>query len=241
MGRVTGDKVVIRAGQNQNFESLGTLQKDEEVVVVAKSYEWYKIKLPIHARSYVNAQYVKEMWDSVGQASGSRVNIRAGTDTKFTAVGQLKKDDLVVIKDKVDGWLRIEPVDESYGWVAAEYLKFSSRELPAARKVELPTRNIYKRKRVADEAAKAAFTQELQNLKIISALGQIRVLGEGGGDVIQFQLTISGQPVYYLVGPAHIFEKFKEAKVTIEGGLDPELGKSFPVPVIRVTKIKLVL
>ena len=49
LGEVTSDAVSIRAGQSASFEKIGQLKTGDQVVVMAKDYGWYKIKLPLEA------------------------------------------------------------------------------------------------------------------------------------------------------------------------------------------------
>src|SRR3989338_1709375 len=80
VGQVSGEGVNIRAGQSANFEKVGRLKSGDQVVVLEKSYSWYKIKLPIDAKSYITARYIKELDDQTGEVANDRVNVRAGAN-----------------------------------------------------------------------------------------------------------------------------------------------------------------
>lgn len=155
LGEVTGEGVNIRAGQSTSFEKIGQLKTGEQVVVLGKDYGWYKIKLPIDVKAYINYKFIKELDEKTGEVTGDRVNIRSGIGSDFPILGQAAQGQYVRILEKSEDWYRIEPTDETFGWITEGLVKFISKELPGARLVEAPTRNIYAKQRVA-EAEKSA-------------------------------------------------------------------------------------
>ena len=249
LAQAKADNVIVRAGQNLNFEILCHLKKGDEVVVLGESYEWFKIKLPIDANSYISSSYVKELWDNMAEITANRVNVRADKDVKYSVIGQLSKGDKVLIKDRSQGWFKIEPPDQSYGWVRSEFLEFKSKEVPPARMVELPSRNIYKRKQMVEQTNPEPSPPPTQNaqttmteVKSISAMGQIEKLERGVTlEHIDYRLVVDGQTAYYLDGPAYIFEKFINSKVIIEGMVDTTPSLSSQHPIVKITKIKVIL
>ena len=242
VAEVTQDNIHLRAGQSTNFESLGRLPKGEQVVVVDKSYSWYKIKLPTSAKSYVNASFVHMLLDDVGETSGNRVNVRAQPKTDSTSLGQLNKGTLVRVIGNLDsGWFRIEPPDQSYGWVLAEYLTFRSQDVPPPRVVEMPTRNIYRRKKLAEAkaAAEAAKSPQVQPSTVV-VQGIVEDLGQQSfSPDVRHKFQVDDQTVYCLKGYRSIIDGFSHNRVKIEGTWEPSTGSPFPV--LLVTKISLVL
>jgi len=126
---ITKDKTNLRAGQNENFESLGQLNKGEEVVVIGESYDWRKVKLPASAKAYINTAFVKDLGDGVARVTGNRLNVRAAPATTAAVLCQLKKDDLVRVLETKNDWLRIEPPDPCAGWIIKSSLEFKSKDL----------------------------------------------------------------------------------------------------------------
>jgi len=121
----TGDHVNVRAGQSANFEKLCQLSKGEEVVIFGKEYSWYKIQLPLSAKSFVSKDYVQFLGLNAGGITATDVNIRAGAGIHHTILGRLAKGDQIYIREEFDEWYRIEPVAKSYGWVSQKLLKQS--------------------------------------------------------------------------------------------------------------------
>lgn len=153
LARVKKKNVNIRAGQNINFEKIGRLRKWEKIVVLGKSYSWYKIKLPVHADSHISMDFVKMLGNGIGEITGNRVNIRSGAEGHSAVIGQLNKGELVrVLREyppgdtsanggaagSSGGWYRIEPPDQSYGWVLSKYLAVTSKNIPAPRVISHP-------------------------------------------------------------------------------------------------------
>ncbi len=120
------DQVNVRAGPSTNFEKLMSLNKGEEVVVLERNYSWYKIKLPSQARCYISQEFVKIINENVGEVIANRVNLRAGAGVQFSVIGQVNKGDPVHIIEHLEEWYRIEPPQNSYGWLLAEYLGVKS-------------------------------------------------------------------------------------------------------------------
>lgn len=155
LGEVTGEGVNIRAGQSTSFEKIGQLKTGEQVVVLGKDYGWYKIKLPIDVKAYINYKFIKELDEKTGEVTGDRVNIRSGIGSDFPIIGQAAQGQYVRILEKSEDWYRIEPTDETFGWITEGLVKFNSKYLPLPRVVEAPIRNIYAKKKAA-EAEKSA-------------------------------------------------------------------------------------
>ncbi len=243
VAEIISDQINLRAGQSTNFENLGRLQKGDQVVVVDKSYSWYKIKLPVSAKSYVSASFVQMVRDDVGEISGNRVNVRAQPKTDGTSLGQLSKGTLVRVIGNLDsGWFRIEPPDESYGWILAEYVTFRSQDVPSPRVVQLPTRNIYAKKRLAQAkaAVEAVTTFQAHQSSTVVAQGLLENLGqEAPSQDVRHKIQVDDKTVYYLKGYRSIIDGFSHSRVKIDGTVEPNAGS--PYPVILVTKINLVL
>ena len=125
---ITSDHINVRAGQSANFERLCQLNKNDEAVVVARSFGWSKIKLPSTAKSYVSAKYVQVV-NGLGTVTADRVNIRAEANFNSTILGQVRQGDKVQVIERVKDWYKIIPIEESYGWVADKYIKFKSYDL----------------------------------------------------------------------------------------------------------------
>ena len=246
VAQITADNTNLRAGQNKNFEVVGLLKKGEDVVVVGASYEWRKVKLPISAKAYLNASFVKDLGDGVSRVIGKHLNVRAAASTSASVLCQLKKGDLVRVLEKNKDWLKIEPPDPCYGWLTRDGVSFRSSAIPPARVVQAPVRNVYVKHRLASQPPALA-------PGMISATGMVEDLADKTvSEDIRHFLQTDTQTVYYLQGYRHVIDGFLNQRVKIEGRLQSfdELRTSasgLPLdfrsdkPVVLVTKINLVL
>lgn len=236
-GEVTGSDINIRAGQNENFEIIGRAQKGDSVVVMEQSYGWRKIKLPADAKVYVNAGFVKMLDDGVAEVTGSKLNVRAAPGINAAVVAKLSKGELVKILETVKDWYRIEPPDQSYGWVPQEYLAYKSKDLPPARIVQPSSRNIYKKQHTAQAQPTPASSDLVTATGIVDDLPGDKVISPE----LRHQLTVDGKPAYVLQGYRHVLDGFLHQKVKIEARIQPSSGRSASGPVVLVTRITLVL
>jgi len=231
--RITVKTVNLRAGQNANFEAIGQLKQGDEVVIVGESFDWRKVKLTKDAKAFVNAGFVKDLGDGIGKVTGNRLNIRAAAVANASLLGQLKKDQLVRIIEKTNDWYRIEPSEGSYGWVLKECVEFKSAQIPAARVVQAPIRNVAVRPRVVDQP---------QGLPpgTIAVTGVIEDLAEKTlSEDIRHSIKTDSADVYYLQGYRHVIDGFLHQRVKIEGRLKTDFRSD--APVVLVTRINLVL
>lgn len=229
LGEVTSDKVNVRAGANINFERITKLDKNTEVVAVEKAYDWYKIKLPGQGECYIHKKFIRFIPDNYGVLNANQVNLRAGPGEKFSVLGRLNVGvNIRILKEEGD-WYKIEPPEGSYGWISTQFVRLKSTEIPPAKVVELPSRNIYK-KEIETQA-------EEKKEELFSAEGTVEDLGRVlPFKNIRYKLVAQNQ-IYYLKGPKEMFDPFVYYRVKIYGTVDPVPQKISPYPVIAVTRI----
>ncbi|MFA5087453.1 MAG: SH3 domain-containing protein [Candidatus Omnitrophota bacterium] len=246
LGEITAKKVNVRAGQNENFEKINTLPAGEEVVVVDKSYSWYKIKLPLGSDAYVHSSYIKLLSNDIGEVRGNRVNIRAGAGPNFSVLGQLRKGTKLRLEGKEQEWFKIEPLEGIYGWVSDQFVSFKNKEIPAARVVSAPIKNIYRLKKIAETQDQGAGGPESGPESPAAALEIKPVVVSGilvpAEEHLSFQgiyhkLIVNEQSVYYLLGPKNVMDRFAQSKVNIEGRIRTTSAAVSPSPVIIISKI----
>lgn len=128
VGAITTNNVNIRAGQSRNFEALGQLNRNDQVIVVEKSYGWYKIKLPSFSKSYIIAKYV-QLQGKIGIVTADEVNVRSKADVEATSLCQIAKGRQVEIVEKLEGWYKIIPPEGCFGWISEQFISFKSSDL----------------------------------------------------------------------------------------------------------------
>jgi len=236
-GEITSDKVNVRAGQNINFERLCSLSKGEEVVIVDKSYDWYKIKLPESARCYIAERYVRLLSENIGVVSADRVNIRAGQGEGFSVIGQVNQGAKVKIRGEKEGWYEIQPPSGSYGWVNHRFVIFKSEEIPPPTVITEPTEKTDKKTVVALNNIEKEREPEL-----FSVVGRIEDLGRiVRSKNIRYKLIAADKTVYYLEGDPRMIDRFVHHTVKVEGKLKSRPEGFYAGPVISVYAIDSVL
>ena len=259
LAEVTAQKVHVRSGQSANFESLCRLKKGEEVVVLEKQYSWYKVQLPPSAESFIHGKFVTVLKNNKGEISGNRVNVRAGMGINYSILGQLNKGDNVTILKSINDWYQIAPSEKTYGWIKDNLIAFKSNNISAyqsrlAKVMDLQPKEIIKKKEVQKKPKKAVVKpvkvvpkkvvyEEPVVEKIeptITATGILQV-EKNSYNQTTYRLMVKGQPTYYLKGERRIFDNFINYKVSISGKKDMDSFFQTVHPILKVSKIELVL
>lgn len=236
VGQVTKEGVNIRSGANINFETLYQARKNDKVIVKVKVYNWYKIMLPKDVRCFISAKYVKSVEPISGVVTADRVNIRVKPGEKYTIIGQAKQGTVLRILGQEDGWYAISPLENCYGWIHENFVKFLEPFNEEEAKIILKVDALKETKK--SEAEVAAVTP-LPQLKQNGELFEVNGIIEPRGKIINRQgshkLMIGTKAAYYLEGQPEVLDTFINLKVKVAG-----IKKEFPtsdLPVIFVKRI----
>src|SRR5208283_2056977 len=78
LAQVIKESVNVRAGPNTNFEKIDKLNKGSRVVVLGRSYEWYKVQPLPTTKAYIRSDYLKINEKGViAVVLGDNVNVRS--------------------------------------------------------------------------------------------------------------------------------------------------------------------
>ncbi len=137
-GRVNTDGVNLRVDSTVGSSVICKLGKGEKVEVVSGLYDWYKIRLPANAPSYIRKDLVNvsetekqktvtkpgslEKVDYSAVVSKERINVRLMPTESSAVLGKLDKGEIVQIEGADNDWFRIKPIAESYGWVHKKFV-----------------------------------------------------------------------------------------------------------------------
>jgi len=121
-GKITANKVRIRANADLDSPIISQINKDELVLVVGEKGNYYAVKPFEDSKVYVFRTYII---DNVVEAN--KVNIRLKPDNNSPILGQLKN------KEKVNGsvykkdgkWLEIAPPENVCFYISKEYISSS--------------------------------------------------------------------------------------------------------------------
>ena len=142
LGEVNADNINLRLDATISAEALASLNKGEQLEVMAEFYEWYKVRLPEKIPVYIK----KTLATCINYTAGTtpegvplersctsakvlkeRVNIRAKPSESGGIVGLADKNEVLNITGQAAGWYRIEPTQNSFGWI---HKKFISKVIP---------------------------------------------------------------------------------------------------------------
>jgi uncharacterized protein YgiM (DUF1202 family) len=126
-GQVDADEINVRVDSTVSSKVACTLARGELVEVVSEAYDWYKIRLPKTAPSYIKTdllECISKTSDGCSNAkvTGDKVNIRLGPNESSWILGQVDKATVVNIIQDEGSWSKIEPVHQSYGWVNKKFI-----------------------------------------------------------------------------------------------------------------------
>lgn len=119
-GKITRNKVRLRLQPNLEGYILKEINKDDYVIVVGESDEYYAVLPPKDLKTYVFRTYVL---DNV--VEGNRVNVRLDPDLDSPVIAQLTTGDKVegTISPLNSKWLEIKTPDTVRLYVSKEYVE----------------------------------------------------------------------------------------------------------------------
>lgn len=136
-GEINAKDINLRADANTSSSVIGTLKKGEQLEVVLEAYDWYKVRLPKEAPAYVKKSLTSciKSTEDLGQAGlpgptrclsakllADRVNVRLRPDESAPILGVADKAEVVNVISESGGWYKIEPIQNSFGWVYKRFV-----------------------------------------------------------------------------------------------------------------------
>jgi len=139
-GQVNSEGINIRSDSTTESKIICQINKGDQVEVVSELYGWYKIRLPKQAPSYVRKDLLEctSYEKAVGfgnsmqiptnkpclsaRASKDRINVRLKPNESAPILGRLSKNELVNIVNTAGDWQRIEPIQNSFGWINKKFV-----------------------------------------------------------------------------------------------------------------------
>ena len=220
-GQINASDINLRVDATVNSTLICTLAEGELVEVVSEAYNWYKIRLPKAAPSYIKKSLVKCINTTTdkcfsAKVTGSRVNIRLGPSESSWILGKVDESTVVnIVRDK-GPWYKIEPVHQSYGWVNK---KFINKEIVVLEKV------------ASDSASQCA------DIKLSAPPASEQIVVEGVvspyGVVLwrkaTHKLITDSQQVYFLKGNRRSLNSLNYHKVKVSGKLISAKDSRYPI------------
>lgn len=127
---ITGDNVNVRGKASFVGEIIARLNKGDSVKVIeqvirekaaaGEPSQWAKIAYPAGAKVWVHNSYIDPTSKAV---LPPRLNLRAGPGENYSVVGMIERGTTAKEVSVKGNWLEIEPPDDAYAFVAAQFLK----------------------------------------------------------------------------------------------------------------------
>ena len=111
IGFVNTDNLRLRSDSTINSKVLDTAPKNDCVVVISKTGDWYKVNYNLQV-GYMHADYLNVLTREnaelgYGKVNGSGVNLRSGPSTSYRSVATASKGSKCYILGLNNGWYKV--------------------------------------------------------------------------------------------------------------------------------------
>lgn len=136
-GLVNANSINIRSDSRVSAEIICTVNKNECLEIVSEFFDWYKVRLPPTAPSFVRKDLVTiinrndiKPADNINvninpsqaaSVSKDSVNVRLYPNQSSVILGKVSRNEIVTVLEEKGQWYRIEPPRSAHGWI---YKKF---------------------------------------------------------------------------------------------------------------------
>lgn len=216
-GEITGNNINVRSDSTVSSEIICEVDKGDLVGVVSELYEWQKIRLPKNAPSFVKKSLVMLISDKTAKALKNNVNIRLHPNESSPIIGRVNKDETMIVLGERGGWYRIEPVNNSYGWI---HKKFVNKVAPMINKTE------------DGKLAKEEITVQVQESKDAEGItfeGVIYPYGKVFKRKATHKLLTKDNAVYLLKGNKETLDVLNYRKIKVTGKLTDARKQKYPI------------
>ena len=124
------NNVNVRGQAAINSEVIAHLQKGQPITLLEEitlkrtkqdePSRWYRIALPTNVGVWVHGSFIDDASKTV---KPRRLNVRGGPGENYSILGRLESGAVVKPIDSKNGWLKIEPPSNAYGFVAAHLVE----------------------------------------------------------------------------------------------------------------------
>lgn len=140
--KVKDNGINIRSDSRISSEAVCQVNKGEVLEVIQELYGWYKVRLPKKAPSFIRKDLLSivpeeplktpprakktaaaEVSALKARVIKERVNVRLRPSETAPILGKLNKDETVVVVKEEELWYRIEPPQNSYGWIYKDFME----------------------------------------------------------------------------------------------------------------------
>ncbi len=195
-GRVTGDKVRVRAGPGTRHAVLLEVNRDDLLVVLGREGQWSRVRVPGGFVCFVHSSLVKVAEGAAPVISASRVRLRVTAGKEILPLETvLERGEAIEILAREGEWLKIIPPARTHLYIFARYVE----ELGPAREYRKSLERQAAARHESHTAAKTVEQRESEELarqQVLSEdvveMGKAVLAGEGDtGDLTARLRTIT--------------------------------------------------
>jgi len=237
-GQINADDINLRVDATVGSTVICTLAKGKLVEIVSEVYDWYKIRLPKTAPSYIKKELVECIKNTPAKCSsaeviGDKVNIRLGPSESSWILGKVDESTVVNIIQGEGNWYKIEPVHQSYGWINKKFINkkivvFKQEEESASAVSVTGNQATALQPAVKDTGSQAAdLKQAFRESGQLVVEGTVSPYGVVLWRKATHKLVTDNKEVYLLKGNRKGLDNLNYHKVKVTGKLiSPENSKS---------------
>lgn len=253
-GKVNKDNINIRSDSTVSSEVICQVNQGEYLEVILELYDWYKVKLPKSAPTFIKRDFVALLDTETSEAPQRRgcvlkdnVNVRLYPDESSLIIGKVDKEKIVKIQEEKGEWYKIEPPDASFGWIHKNFVnRLVAGEIKIGEETEAKA-GIKTETTTLDLA-----TEKLSNEENISLTGILKSYGrlprrlpdgEAGlpdgeaGAIARHKLLTKDKKIFLLQGDCKELDIFLQKKVKVIGRPINSTIKKYPL--LEILKIEL--
>lgn len=225
-GQINADNINIRSDSTVSAKIICIAHKGEAVEVVRESYEWYKIRLPKTAPSFIKKNLVTLFDEKTGKVIKDNVNIRLEANESSVILGQAENKEVINIIEDRRGWYKIEPMNNSFGWVNKKFVD----KVDNANKIEVVelTQETKKENKIANK--------KISPDEGISFEGIIKPYGKVIKRIATHKLITLTNKVFLLKGNKSSLDSLNYHKVRVTGKVISRHNQKYTV--IEILKIE---
>lgn len=127
-GVINSDNINLRVDSTVSSQNICALSKGTRIEVISESYEWYKVRLPKEGYVYVNKslfeciKYTTQNECTSASATKTNINVRLAPNESSAIVGKVDKGQIINVSLEKDNWYKIEPPNNSFGWISKKFV-----------------------------------------------------------------------------------------------------------------------
>lgn len=236
-GQVNDDFVNIRSDSTTGAPVICVVKKGSRMDVVSEIYDWYKVRLPAQAPAFIKKPLV-ECIDSTkvsepfgldsdtkafnrcqtAKVTKERVNIRLAPSESSAILGKADQNEIVRIVSETQDWYKIEPIQNSFGWVHKKFI------------VKAPAEERLKSAQIAKEEVEKA-----ENVVVIE--GTIKPHGKIFKQVATHKLMAQDNRVFLLKGDKKSLDALNGHKAKITGKIISNPSQKYPTVEVKILEV----